>query len=98
MGKQDRAGSFKNISSRLPATELLKSDMGSTLEGIEERVNEQLEELSNASNSWGHGDNKDENFDDEEHCKTLSGVSIKESCKAKTTLQIQLNQKRLINK
>ena len=24
----------------------------------------------------GHGDNKDRNFDDEEHCKTMSGVLI----------------------
>ena len=36
-------------------------------------------ELSNASNSLGHGDNKDESFDDEEHCKALDGVSIKSS-------------------
>ena len=34
-------------------------------------------ELSNASNSLGHGDNEDERFDDEEHCEALDRVSIK---------------------
>ena len=46
--------------------------------GIENTSGEidQPEELSNAGNGSGHEDNEGANFDDEKHCKTLSGVSI----------------------
>lgn len=38
-------------------------------------------ELSNASNDLGHGNNKDGNSDDEEHCEILGGVSVKSNGK-----------------
>ena len=59
-------------------------------------------ELLNATNGSGHGDNESENFDDEEHCKTLGGVSIKSNERQlqnkKTTLHTQQDKKRIANK
>ena len=41
------------------------------VEKTKEGENNQLEELSNATNGLGHVANEDETFGDEEHCKTL---------------------------
>ena len=50
------------------------------------RKKEQLEELLDASNGSGHENNEDNNFDDDKHCATVSGVSIKERHNGKSTL------------
>ena len=59
-------------------------------------------ELLNATSGLGHGDNESENFDDEEHCETLCGVSIKSNesklQNKKATLQTQQGKKRIANK
>ena len=61
---------------RSRATESLKSGIENTSGGIKAGENDQPEELSNARKGFGHDNNEGENFDDEKHCKTLSGVSI----------------------
>ena len=84
MGKQNGAGrivsTFYDICNKIgkasPATESLKSRIKNTSGGIKTRENDQPEELPNASNSLGQDDNKGEKFDDEKHCKTISGVSM----------------------
>ena len=54
----------------------LKSGIEETFERKEEGENDQLEQLSNASIGLGHDCSEDEDFDYEEHCKTLGGVPI----------------------
>ena len=38
--------------------------------------NDKPEELANAHNGFGHGNNEGKNIDDQKHCKTLSRVSM----------------------
>ena len=57
-------------------------------------------ELSNTSNGLIHGNDEDENFDDEKHCKTerYQQRAMRGSRKTKTTCHIQQVIKRLGNK
>ena len=43
---------------------------------MEERENDQLEQVSNASHGLGHDGNEDQRFKDEEDCKTPGGVPM----------------------
>ena len=44
--------------------------------GLEERENDQLEQVSNASHGLDHDGNEDQSFKDEEDCKTPGGVPM----------------------
>ena len=54
-----------------------KYGIENALEGIKAGENDQLEETSTESNSFGnYDDNEGENFDDEKYYRTLSDVSV----------------------
>ena len=55
--------------------------------------NDKPEELANAHNGFGHGNNEGKNIDDQKHCKTLSRVSMdsNESSRKKKTHRIAIS-------
>ena len=63
--------------------------------------NDKPEELANAHNGFGHGNNEGKNIDDQKHCKTLSRVSMdsNESSRKKklTELQFQFIRERILS-